>query len=261
MLAARVGQRKAAIRRTFIRRLGGDTSSAPPLAFLLQGGRGADARLSLLLSLLWVASGDPYDTRFPARYWAEFLDLPDPAHAGARRISSALRWLEARRLVSIERVPGEQPIVTLLMEDGSGRPYIHPARAQRIGELLPEEHLYVWLPYTFFANGWLAALSARAVAMLLVLRDVQPFHEVVSDTPEENWAHMWITPALARERYALSEDTWTRGTKELASLEIVDVKRRPVGRTFDRRRVRNMYRLHLRVFDSIPGRPTTPETP
>src|SRR5262245_18641140 len=60
----------------------------PPLARLIQGGRGGEIRLKLYLCLTLRAVRQPYDIKpTPASAWAQVLALPDPAGLGARRIS------------------------------------------------------------------------------------------------------------------------------------------------------------------------------
>lgn len=62
---------------------------------------------------------DRHQVTFPARSWAELLDLDDPAGAEQRRIRAAVSWLEDAGLVLVDRPACEPPTITLLREDGS----------------------------------------------------------------------------------------------------------------------------------------------
>jgi hypothetical protein len=59
-----------------------------------------------------------------------------------------------------------------------------------------------------------------------------------------------------KQRYGLSEPTWTRATKELIAHQLLTVRRIPQGRDFDQTRLRNTYWVHIEKLDD----PTT-ETP
>jgi hypothetical protein len=248
----RVYNRSLRIRRGFLL----TREAAPsPLAELLRGGRGGGTRLKVYLAILWIAGAPPYDTRFPARTWAALLDLEDPYIKGARRVTDALAFLEDHRLLTIERSKGEPSVVTLLREDGSGRKYTPPAPEE--GKRLSQADRYIRVPSHFLTHGWLPVLSARAIALLLVLRDRQPVSDKMAEQeelPSRPSAPFWTSPSEARSNYGLSADTWTRGTQELAAHGLVWVTRRPVSKDeFDQKRRRNEYRLVLRQLGKIPG--------
>jgi hypothetical protein len=244
LLSERILNRPLRVRLSFIRNEDGVVSGIPPLASLLRGGRGGEVRLKLLLSLLWAAGGgDPrHQTHYPARSWAALLDLPDPEGNGQRRVRDALQWLEERKFIKTDLQPGKPTVIHLLREDGSGRAYTDPADAYKkvtgsdkkaITEKRRRE-LHLTVPDTFWTDGWIAMLSARAVAMLLVIGEV-----TFSD---REWD--WVSPRIARRRYGISEDTWSRGIKELYAQQIIEIRRRPVSLDdFDFRRVRNTYRV------------------
>jgi hypothetical protein len=251
-LSARLKERPLRIRRSFIRSQSG---GRPPLANLLRGGQGGEVRLKLLLSLLWTAGGgregdERHQTRpYPARAWAGLLDLDAPEGNGQRRVRDAIQWLKAEGFLDSKPQPRGGPIpLTLLREDGSGETYTDPGRgaARKKAEGgFPREDLFITLLPTFWTDGWIAVLSGRAIAMLLILADV---------TVRERW----ISPRLARERYGISEDTWSKGLAELRDYDVVKVKKEPVGEdAFDFRRVRNTY--HLPRDDS--GRILLPPKP
>jgi hypothetical protein len=233
-LSARLKNRPLRVRFSFIR---SDEGGAPPLARLLRGGRGGEVRLKLYLSLLWAAGGgdERHKTTYPARAWAALLDLPDPEKNGQRRVRDAIQWLEAQELIHVERREGRPMVIQLLRDDGSGRAYTEPADAlKRAREKAKQREYHVTLPDSFWTEGWIAMLSARAVAMLLVIG-------VVTWTDEE-WD--WVSPRIARARYGISEDTWSKGIAELKARGIIDIRRRPIALDdFDVVRLRNEFRV------------------
>ena len=76
-------------------------------------------------------------------------------------------------------------------------------------------------------------MRAPALAMLLILCDL---------TAEEDWK--WVNPAIARKRYGISEDTWSKGLAEVKQSGLVEVKPKPVEEAFEWRRTRNTYRVN-----------------
>lgn len=219
-------RRSAPVRAEFVRDLGG--SGGTPLAHLVQvGGRGGGVALRLYLSLIWRSSADPFTTSLPARKWAELLALPDPAGRGARRIVDALKTLKETRLISVERRAGDTSVVTLLHESGSGAPYSLPRGDQ--GER------YLQVPSRLWLNGELHELSAPGVAMLLAVL-------VDQTAPGEP---VWWATSVFHGRFGLSPATRARGTKELVTAGLLDVRRAPIstarGRSFAAERVRNVY--------------------
>lgn len=206
----------------FIRR--SDPSDAPPpLALLLRGGQGGEVRLKLYLTMSLLAVRPPFDINepVPARSWAFALGVADPEHRGARRVSDAITWLAERKFLETERRQGTPGAVRLLHTDLSGRPYTRPTQNER----------YITLPLGLWGQGWIAQLSGTALALLIVLLDLQ------SGRGEPQW----ISPAQAHRRYDLSPDTWTKALKELTALGLVTVSRRPQGGTFNYQRMRNAY--------------------
>src|SRR5438105_14580965 len=119
-MSERLNGRSARVRFGFVRR--GEGGGIPPLARVLRGGRGGEVRLKLLLSVLWAAGGG--DERhatgaWPARAWAQMLDLPDPEGKGQRRIQEAIHWLEGKALIRAERQPGKPMSLQLMLEERS----------------------------------------------------------------------------------------------------------------------------------------------
>jgi hypothetical protein len=236
LLADRLKHRPGRVRLQFVRNDEGVTGP-PPLARFLRGGRGGEVRLKLYLSLLWAAGGGDarHRSTYPARSWAALLDLRDPEGLGQRRIRDAIDWLEEREFIKTEHQPGKPTAIQLLREDGAGRGYTDPGDAQKrkSGKAKQAEY-HVTLPDSFWTDGWIVMLSARAVAMLLVISAVT--------FSEKEWE--WVSPRVARSRYGISEDTWSRGIAELKARKIIEIRRRPVAvDDFDFRRLRNEYRV------------------
>lgn len=220
----RKSQRNAGVplAESFVRRE--DAShSAPPLALLLRGGQGGEVRLKLYLTMALLAVSPPFDIReqIPARSWASALGLDDPVHNGARRISDAVGWLSKHRFVVAERRQGAPGSVRLLSQDLLGNTYQRPTPSRR----------YVQVPLGLWDQGWIVQLSGTALAMLIVLLDLQGGRA----QPQ------WISPSQARRRYDLSPDTWTKGIKELKALDLLSVSRRAQGDIFQYQRMRNAY--------------------
>jgi hypothetical protein len=120
----------------------------------------------------------------------------------------------------------------LLSQDGSGQPYTRPAGTKR----------YVRLPLGIWELGWIVRLSGAALALLIILLDMQGGQAKPT----------WISPAVAKRRYDLSTETWSKGVGELETLGIVTRSKVPQGDIFDYRRLRNSYRV---AVTTITGKP------
>jgi hypothetical protein len=216
-----------------------DPESPPPLARMLRGGRGGGVRVKLYMCMTLLASHPPYDIRsIPARAWAEALALPEPQRRGARRIADAIKWLGDEQMIAVEHRQGAAPSVTLLDPVDPGKKYTRPA-----GQ-------YISVPLGFWREQWITTLSGTAVALLIVLLDLQGGLKSSSRAPS-------LTTAQ-RRRYGLSQDTWTRATQELARHELLEVRRIAHGRDFEWRRVRNTYWVSKERLSYPPTEPVWP---
>jgi tetratricopeptide (TPR) repeat protein len=57
---------------------------------------------------------------------------------------------------------------------------------------------------------------------------------------------MWFSPKVLRDRYALSDDTRTKGMTDLRELGLINISRQPINPgDFDLERIRNAYTLNL----------------
>ena len=94
----------------------------PPLAQLIQGGRGGGTRLRLYLLLTMIATRAPFDIRRPptAMTLARTLDLPPDT--GPRRVTSNIKWLADNHFIEVTKRPGLTPSIQLLDPEWSGKP-------------------------------------------------------------------------------------------------------------------------------------------
>jgi hypothetical protein len=222
--------------KSFVRRI--ETSDPPPpLALLLRGGQGGEVRLKLYLTMSLLAASPPYDIKpIPARAWAQALGLDDPERNGARRVNDAIDWLAKHNFLESHRRRGTPGSVRLLSQAGTGGLYTRPTVKGR----------YVTVPLGLWDQGWIARLSGAALALLIVLIDVQ------AGRP----APGWVSPERAR-LYDLSPDTWTKGVRELEAFDLVSVAKQPQGDTFDYRRMRNVYSVQGKLLQA--QETTTPQ--
>ncbi|WP_412542098.1 hypothetical protein R8Z50_06055 [Longispora sp. K20-0274] len=215
----------------------------PPLAELLRGGRGGEVRLKLLLSMLWLVREDPAPVlASPARSWATLLGLPDPEGKGARRVNDAIAWLEVQGYLVAEQDPAKvQRLITLKNETGSGEDWSQPGKVIRQlepGDPARSDHMYVQLPPSLWTSGWITILSGASIAMLLLL-----YRQLAGADPDKT--ALWFSPEDAKIRFALSNDTRSKGLQELTMAGIISMERRSVNpHSFDYERVRNVYRLN-----------------
>ena len=184
------------------------TGRTTPLAGLLtgSGGRGGRTRLSLLLSLLWVNTAPPHNSTRAARWWAELIDLPEPATKGARTVSTNFHELQRRRFITLTpATDGTPPQVKLLNETGTGEFYQRP--------YLTNEH-YIRIPETLWTTGKIGELDGRALAMFLILTYYQ----------REPTTWTWFSSESFRRRHYLSDNLRTQGLNQLVSMGIAQMK-------------------------------------
>jgi len=189
---------------------------------------------------------DRHSVEFPARAFAELLDLPDPERRGDRRVRDSIRLFEREQLLRSERQPGRPNLLTLLHESGSGDPYSRPGRhavAAKARNEVDVDNLFIRLPPSFWTNGWALTLSGPGLAMLLV---------VLLVTSNGRKPRQWVAPS-ERPRYGISEDTWSRGAAELERHGLISIGKRPVGDLFDQRRMRNTYTVNVVRLEQSPA--------
>ncbi len=210
-------------------------AAAPPLARILRGGRGGEVRLKTYLTLCLLATDEPYDIRagVPSRAMAEALGLPDPGGKGARRVADALTWLRHAQLLEVTPRRGMPSPLRLLDQAGSGGAFVRPTGR------------WIRIPLGFWREEWIVHLSGSAVALLLVILEMQG-GRTVEDPP-------WL-PGARRPQYGISDDTWTRASAELRDAGLLTIGRIPQGQDFDYRRMRNTYWIDLDRLEKAPDR-------
>jgi hypothetical protein len=201
----------------------------PPLAHLLQGG--GEVRIKLLLLLVFLLGAKPYsyEQNTPASRWALALGLADPATRGARRVTDAFQWLHDHGYLQVQRKQGRPPTFTLLSLRGTSKPY---SRARTPGRFLT-------VPMSLWSHYWIMILTGAELAILLILIDGQRG----ATTP----AGAFVLTGSEKARYALSDDTWTRGTKGLLAHGLITVKSAPHAGVdgWDFTRTRNSYYVQV----------------
>lgn len=206
-----------------------DRTSKPPLARLVQGGRGGEVRLKLYLCITMMATAAPYDIRLPPtpQSWARMLALPPDT--GPRRINSNLRWLNDNGYIQLMPRPGKPPSIRLLSVWAPKEKFVRASEHTR----------YLGVPIEFWTNGWILHLSATGIALLFVLLEALGGHEKPQYIPQDR-----------RDSYGLSHNTWTKARKELENYQLLTVRRTPQGGFFDYRLLRNAYWVDKhRLFD------------
>lgn len=183
------------IRRTFLQSAGAGREPGPLSAFV--AGRRPLA-LDLWLLLHAAAAAPPWDVRQPAMSWARALDLPQRG-SSETTISRNWTWLEQQQLVRSERDHRVRK-VTLLMEDGSGRPFERATGTERG---------YFKVPYEYFTQRWHRELKLAGTSTLLICLAQAPTFTL----PTEH-AAIW---------YGVSADTLQRGLDELRNLGLLKV--------------------------------------
>jgi hypothetical protein len=201
----------------------------PPLARLIQGGRGGKVRLKLYLLLTLIATRYPYDIRNPPTpgTLARTLDLAPTT--GPRCITSNMKWLTDHKFIALTKRPGKTPAIQLLNPHGTGDPLSDP-RSPRP---------YVSIPLGFWSEGWLLQLSPVAIAVLFSLRERLGGYE----QPQ------YLFPDR-RESYGLSHDTWTRGSRELEDIGLLTASTIIQGEEFTYTRRRKSYWLNIDLLDT-----------
>lgn len=203
----------------------------PPLAEMMQGG--GEVRLKVLLTTLMMATKAPHSRKVSSKELATMLNLRDPEGAGGRRVSKALKDLEHMKLVRVNREPGHVPLVTVLHPGGTGKEW----NAMKL------ERPWITLPIDLWRRGWFIALSGRALAVLIILREL---------THGRTANGAWVD-GIRKRQYGLSDDTWTRGCRELSEAGLLEVTNQVFSSHGEPRR-RNVYSLRLDRLNTLdPG--------
>lgn len=199
-------------------------AAVPPLARLIQGGRGGEVRLKLYLLLTMMATQSPFDIRNPPTPRALARTLALPQASGPRRINDNMKWLEENHFIETTKRPGQTSMIQLLDLRDAQRKMPDPRGSSP----------YVTIPIEFWTRGWLLDLSPTSIAVLFALAERLGGRKVP----------MYLT-RTRRQSYGLSHDTWTRGRNELEETGLLKVSRTPQGDDFDYQRLRNSYWVKL----------------
>ena len=266
--SAKAKDRYAPVRRVFIDGEYGKPGS--PMSTMLRGGQSGSVRLKLFLSMIWIAAGEGHHIGIPLRSWAQMFGLPNAEGHGQRRIMDAMKWLADNHFVAIKHRPGHSPLLTLQMEDGSGRPYRKPGKA--MGEVTGDDEAsqetrtrnsYLKVPPEFWTSGWVEVLSGRAVALLLaLLSDLTK--KMAAKSSRENvdigeidpeTIGLWFSPSRVGDTFGLSEDTRSRGFAELVEWGLIRMERQAISRNIgEELRFRNVYFLNPEKLKTRPRR-------
>lgn len=190
------------LRKTFVQANKGAPSRHGPLKDFVNG-RDLRGLKAYLLIVAACSNGDNgWSTTHDSAVWARLMDIHETATDQSARTGAwrALRRLQARKLIECSR-SGTMITVTLLREDGTGKPYDRP-----VGDT--EENRFLQIPTTFWTQGRDENLDLPGLALFLVV------------AREKNWSSF---PAeKAPEWYGWSPDTHERGLKKLVALGLVE---------------------------------------
>ncbi|MGY2148824.1 hypothetical protein ACW9HM_05040 [Nocardia gipuzkoensis] len=205
----------------------GDAST--PLSTLFVEG---DVALKLYLTLVMLTRRSPHELFrvVPDHYWAELLgyeelNSADPiTGAGTRRIKRAMKALE-------KGGPDGHGWITRTTERGRGFriTVVHPPEPMRAP--------WITIPLELWSRGWINVLSARALFVYLCLR------LTLAGKEDKQGAHVSTSD---RSRFAIKDDTWQRGMKELEELGLAwsEITRVAPDRWSTDLRIRKVYYLN-----------------
>lgn len=235
---SRIRRTGAPVRRSFVLKTPYEPS---PLVRMLNqrngksGGPGGGLRLQTYLSLLWVCSGEPYQSQRPARVWAELLSLEDPEVNGTRRVRAALKELQERRFIALKPTK-PTPTIKLLSDQGNGLPYVPPGVAMLSAS--PEEkpnHEYFRVPNEIWLDGYIGDMNGAALAMFLVL---------LAESRGSR-KDVWLSPRALDDLYGISPSTRTKGVALLKDLGLITVRQQGLSSTIDYSPSRQVYQIPL----------------
>jgi hypothetical protein len=203
----------------FVQSWSGNNRRGPgPLAEFVRRGRESTLEQYLLLHATASGEKEGFNVRLPAASWARAIGgwfdstTGEIEAAALHAVSRNWKLLRELQLVETERV-SRQVRATVLADDGSGRPYVHPGKGRRDDRL--DGPGYLQLPYAYWKEGWHEKLSLAAKAMLLIsLYPGNGFPLPLGKLPR------W---------YGISESTGERGLTELAEKRLLhrEKHRRP----------------------------------
>jgi hypothetical protein len=139
-------------------------------------------------------------------------------------ISRNWAWLERQKLIERTRM-GRDAKLTLLYDDGSGDPYVHPHHRT------PRER-WLKLDYGFWREGWDAKLDLPALAVLLLLLHEKPGPVALIADRMPEW-------------YGISTSTFEKGVQNLRRNNLLERRRDQVDAPLSALGVTFIYQYRL----------------
>lgn len=192
--------------------------------------RSHELRLKMHMTLVMQATSSPHTLPDrPSQSLARWLNLPPDT--GPRRANEAKKWLQEEKLVAAVPLRDEKPGLLLLHPDGSGGPW--EGNGSR----------WVGVPLALWENAWILRLSGKAIAVLLALLELNGG----SGDPDGE-----LMDGHRKKQYGLSDDTWTRATKELEHFGLLRMTQVTWGNDDYQRRTRKRYFVIREALDVAP---------
>jgi hypothetical protein len=184
------------IRRLFVQQGRRSALRSGPLSTFVRHHDETAFDLYLLARLL--ASHAPYQAQLPAAVWARALGLR--GSSGVAAVSRAWKRLADMHLIERGR-HGRTASVTVLLEDGSGAPFVQfGARGDP----------YFKIPLEYWRDGWNTQMDLPTKAVLLIALSLKDGFYLPAE-----WVQRW---------YGISADTAERGLTKLRAFGLLDRK-------------------------------------
>lgn len=237
-LLARSGRDSVPIRRSFtqLRSRGGGPG---PLAAFLTGRRRRALDLYLLAHA--VCSAPPWDVTLGSVVWGRLLGLSSSGLASM--ISRQWSWLEEQQLIATSR-KDRLRTVTLLREDGSGKPYTHPGQPK--GDSAADGD-YFSLPHAYWRMGLQDQVDLPTKAVLIIALS-RPDNFILPHEHAAKW-------------YGISQDSLRAGLRQLQVRQLLDIEFRHTKAPLSPAMMRTERRYTLRAPFGPRSRDQSPASP
>lgn len=201
--------------------------ATPSAARMLQS---HELRLKLHMTLVMQATSAPHTLPDrPTQSLARLMNLS--RETGPRRANDAMKWLKAEKFIRSQPQPDAKPGLLILHPDGSGNEW--EGNGPR----------WVGVPFSLWTNMWILRLSGKAIAVLLALLELN------GGEADPDGALM---DGHRKRQYGLSDDSWTRATKELERFGILRTKSVYWGDDDYQRRRRKRYFIVKAALETTP---------
>lgn len=171
-----------------------------------------------------AASGGAFEVTRDSRIWARALGLAEDKESSRAAVSKGWRWLERAKLIRRDR-RGRLAQITLLSDDGSGRPYQHPSKQK------PRQS-FIRLPYAFWRQRWHEKLDLPSLAILLIGMSLDRDF-ILPQSHVQRW-------------YGISAATLSKGISGLRHHDLIAVTRTPEPAPLAPEGFRYVYRYTMR---------------